>query len=101
MNLSVYLDKPDNDHKQQGNPHVEANAVYKKEDNFNCYLTATQAMGLAHNLLMKAQLIIEAGIDDAVVHLWNKGKDNERLYCGLNKARKGRRRKKPDELSSA
>ncbi len=71
MKLSDYLADSNNAHKQQGNPTVEANALYKTEDNLNCYLTTTQAMNLAQNLLMKAQLIIEAGIDDAVVHLWN------------------------------
>jgi hypothetical protein len=48
----------------------DVNALYKTKENFNCYLSPTQAMNLAQNLLMKAQLIEKEGIDDAVVHLW-------------------------------
>ena len=70
------------------------NALYKTRDNFNCYLTPIQAMNLAENLLMKARLIEQEGIDDAVVHLWNVGQDNETLHCGLNEARQGPRRQK-------
>jgi hypothetical protein len=92
MNLSDYLAIPTNAHKQQGNPVVKVNALYKKEGNFNCYLTVSQAMNLAQNLLMKARLIQEERIDDAVVHLWNTGRDSEKLRCGLNKARRGPRR---------
>ena len=94
MKLSDYLAVTNSAHKQQGNPAVEVNALYKTRENINCYLTATQAMNLAENLLMKARLIQEEGIDDAIVHLWNQGANNETLYCGLNQARQGPRRKK-------
>lgn len=93
MNLAVYLATPNNTHKQQGNPSVKANALYKTRDNFNCYLTATEAMHLAENLLMKARLILDEEIDDAVVHLWNQGQHRETLRCGLNKSRRGPRRR--------
>jgi hypothetical protein len=54
-------------------------------------------MSLARNLLQKAQLILDEELEDAAVHVWNQGKDNEKLYCGLNQSRKGLRkiRKKP------
>jgi hypothetical protein len=77
MKLSDYLAMPNNAHKEQGNPGVEVNALYKTGNNFNCYLTATQAMNLAENLLKKARLIQEEGIDDAIVHLWNQGLQEE------------------------
>jgi hypothetical protein len=35
---------------------------------------------------------VEVNALSAVVHLWNQGENNERLYCGLNKARIGLRR---------
>jgi hypothetical protein len=47
MKLSDYLADKSNAHTQQGNPVVEVNALYKAKDNFNCYLTPTQAMNLA------------------------------------------------------
>jgi hypothetical protein len=31
-------------------------------------------------------------VDDAAVHVWNTGAANEKLYCGLNHARKGPRK---------
>jgi hypothetical protein len=93
MLLSDFLADKGNAHSAQGNPVAECNALYKAEENFNCYLTAAQAIALAQNLLQKAQLILDEKLEDAVVHMWNKGKDNEKLYCGLNQARKGPRRK--------
>jgi hypothetical protein len=108
MLLSDFLADKRNAHKEQGNPVVACNALYKAAENFNCYLTAAQAIALARNLLQKAQLILDEKLDDAVVHMWNKGKANEKLYCGLNQARKGPRRKKkasaetdPDDSESA
>ncbi|HJT77458.1 MAG TPA: hypothetical protein VJ739_09680 [Gemmataceae bacterium] len=92
MQLSEYLAQPGNSHAEQGNPHVECNALYKRRENFNCYLTASQAIECARHLLEKAQLILDNGIDDAVVQVWNKGEHNEKLYFGLTEARKGRRR---------
>jgi hypothetical protein len=92
MLLSDFLADKDNPHKKQGNPGVTCNALYKTEENFNCYLTPTQAIALARNLLQKAQLILDEKLEDAVVHLWNQGKQKERLSCGLNKARKGPRK---------
>jgi hypothetical protein len=97
MLLASFLADKDSAHRKQGNPHVVCNALYKGEENVNCYLTPAQAIELARNLLQKAQLILDEKLEDAVVHLWNQGKANERLYCGLNQARKGPRRgaKKP------
>jgi hypothetical protein len=73
---------------------VVTNAMYKTEDSFNCYLTSAQARQLAEHLLRKAELIENAGIEGAAVHVWSQGRDNEKLYCGgRSKARKGIRRK--------
>jgi hypothetical protein len=36
---------------------------------------------------------LDHNIDDAVVHVWNQGTTNEKLYVGLHTARKGPRRK--------
>jgi hypothetical protein len=41
MKLSDFLANPNNAHKQQGNPSVKVNALYKTRENVNCYLTAT------------------------------------------------------------
>lgn len=90
--LTEFLSQPKNAHSEQGNPVVTCNALYKAVENFNCYLTVAQAITLARNLLQKAQLIVDEKLDDAVVHLWNKGKANEKLYCGLNQGRKGPRK---------
>jgi hypothetical protein len=92
MLVAEFLADNGNAHKEQGNPVVGCNALYKAEENFNCYLPATQAIALARNLLQKAQLILDEKLDDAVVHLWNKGEANEKLYCGLNQGRKGPRK---------
>ena len=82
-------------HAKQGNPQVECNALYKTGNNFNGYLKASQAIEFAQHLLLKAQLILDhQAEDDKVVHVWNVGKDNEKLHVGLNEARKGRRRTK-------
>lgn len=40
---------------------------------------------------MKAQTILADEIEDAAVHLWNQGKDNETLWCGIGPRRKGPR----------
>ena len=93
MTLSDFLANKDNAHAQQGNPSVSSNALYKPAENFNCYLTASQAVELARHLLQKAQLILDHDLEDAVVHLWNIGPANEKLHLGLNQARKGERRK--------
>ena len=93
MLLSDFLDNKDNEHKKQGNPVVACNALWKAKGNFNCYLTTAQAIALARNLLQKAQLILDHNLEDAVVHLWNVGEDNEKLHCGLNQARKGSRKR--------
>jgi hypothetical protein len=66
--------------------------VYKTAENINVYLTPCEAIQLARNLLMKAQLILDEGITDAAVQIWNQGSDNETLRVGLIKARKGPRR---------
>lgn len=100
MLLADFKADPDNEHKRQGNGRVECNALYKKEDNFNCKLTPSEAMELARHLLQKAQLILDMQLEDAAVHLWNTGKDDERLYVGLDEARKGPRRKKAGPTQS-
>ena len=94
MLLSDFLADKENSHKKQGNPSVKCNALYKKTENINCLLTPAQAIALARNLLQKAQLILDENLEEAAVHMWNQGKDNEKLYCGLNKLRKGSRKKK-------
>ena len=75
-------------------PSVQCNAVYKKGVSVNCYLRPTEAIQLARNLLETAQLILELGIEGAAVQLWNAGEANESLSCGIEKARKGARRRK-------
>ena len=92
MMLSNFLADQNNAHREQGNPGVTCNALYKAKENFNCYLTPVQAIALGRHLLQKAQLILDEKLEDAVVHLWNKGTANEKLYCGLNQARKGPRK---------
>jgi hypothetical protein len=87
--------------RRQGNPHVECNALYKTGANVNCYLKPGQAIELARHLLQKAQLILDHLLEDDVVHVWNQGTDNEKLYVGLNTARKGPRRRKRSRVRSA
>jgi hypothetical protein len=94
MKLKDFLARAGNRHKEEGNPHVTCNALYKKANNFNCLLTPSQAIQHAQQLLQKAQLILDEGIEDAAVHVWCVGPTSERLNCGLNQARKGGRRKK-------
>jgi hypothetical protein len=92
MTLSEFTADPNNPHAVEGQLPLETNALYKAEDNFNCYLTVTQAMNLAENVLRKARMIQEHGLDDAAVAIWNTGRDNETLKFGLQKARQGGRR---------
>jgi hypothetical protein len=94
MLISDFLADKENPHKKQGNPSVKCNALYKKAENLNCLLTPAQAIALARNLLQKAQLILDEQLQDAAIHVWNTGKDNEKLFCGLNKVRKGPRKRK-------
>lgn len=94
MQLTEYLADESNAHSRQGNPHVKCNALYKTRQNVNCLLTATQAIEFAQPLLQKAQLILDDQLEDAVVHVWNQGEQNEKLYVGVTAARKGPRRKK-------
>ena len=70
---------------------MTCNALYKSAVTVNCYLTCTQAITLAQHLLFKAQAILDNGLEDAAVHLWNTS--GERLHVGMTKARKGPRRK--------
>jgi hypothetical protein len=93
MQLSDFLADDQNPHTQAGNPCVVSNALYKTRQNFNCYLTPTQAIELARQLLAKAQIILDHGIEDTAVQVWNQGEHSERIYLGLTKARKGGRRK--------
>jgi hypothetical protein len=76
MHLSEFLSQTDNAHQAQGNPSVACNALYKNADNFNCYLTPAQAMAFAQHLLQKAQLILDEGLEDTAVQVWNKGAAN-------------------------
>lgn len=94
MKLSDYNSQPENLHAKQGNPSVHCNALSKTGKSFNCYLKPGEAIEVARNLLLKAQLILDSHISDGVVHLWNVGKNNESLSFGLNTARKGPRRKR-------
>lgn len=94
MRLDDFRKRPGKPEKAQGDPEVICNALYKTADSFNCYLTPAQAIALSRNLLMKAQLILEEGIEDAAVQMWNPDKNNEKVRCGLVKARKGGRRTK-------
>ncbi len=76
-------------------PSVKCNALWKTKDSFNCYLTPSQAITLARNILQKAQQIIDGETRKTAVHLRSVGAETERLSCGLEDARKGDRRKKP------
>jgi len=93
MKLKDFLATKDHPHAKQGNPHVVCNALYKTGKNINYLLTPSQAIEHAQNILQKAQLILDHDLDDAAVHVWNQGDANEKLYVGLNTARKGPRRK--------
>lgn len=93
MHLSDFLADDQNPHSQAGNPCVVSNALYKTRQNFNCYLTPSQAIELARHLLAKAQIILDNDIQDTAIQVWNQGEHSERIYLGLTKARKGGRRK--------
>jgi len=101
MKLQQFLSNKSNKHYSEGNPSVLCNALYKKEGNLNCYLTAPQAVEFARHLLEKAQIIMENDITDGAVQVWNEGASNERIYFGLIKARIGPRRKKLLKKSSS
>jgi hypothetical protein len=94
MLLSDFLAQEGNAESAQGNPGVTCNALSKTEKSFNCNLTVAQAIALARHLLQKAQIIIDAELEDAAVQVYNIGLNSERLSCGLTPARKGPRRKK-------
>jgi hypothetical protein len=89
VKLSEYLAQEGNQHRREGQLPVACNAMYKTAENLNCYLTASQAIEHARAMLAKAQLILDNDIEDAVVHVWSRGKNKEKLYHGLNQARKG------------
>ncbi len=95
MLLDEYLASEHNLDAQQGNPSVRCNAIYKTSKSFNCNLTPTQAIEFARYLLQKAQLILDANIEDAVVQVWNAG-NSTTLSFGLTKAVKRHRRKKKE-----
>ena len=88
MHLAEYLSEPTNAHSEQGNLVVTCTGLDRSEGGFNCYLTPLQAISLAQDLFRKAKLIIDEKIDDALVHVWNKGKANRKLCCGLDAAQK-------------
>ena len=100
MKLSDFLAQEGNAESAEGNPGVTCNALSKTEKSFNCNLTALQAVTLARHLLGKAQIIMDAGLDDAAVQLYNIGLDSERLSLGLTTARVGPRRKKKKPVES-
>jgi hypothetical protein len=96
MKLADFLAQDGNAESAQGNPGVTCNALSKTEKSFNCNLTVAQAVALARHLLGKAQIIMDHGLDDAVVQLYNIGLDSERLSCGPTRGRLGpRQQKKP------
>ena len=94
MTFDDFIADKENQHVKDGNPSVKCNSLSKTKTSFNCYLTAPQAIALARNLLEKSQIILDHQINDAVVHVWNVRESSETLSCGLNKARKGAKRKK-------
>lgn len=77
--------------KEERNVKIRCNALYKVADSFNCKLKAADAVRLARAILQKAQILLDEDLGDGVVHLWNKGRDSEVLYCGLGSGRKGER----------
>lgn len=91
--LSDFLAQVPSGHEAKANPSVTCNALYKNSNNFNCYLTPSQAISLALRLVQRAQLIREENLVDTAVQLWNQGAVNERLSLGLVNARKGPRKK--------
>ncbi len=95
MRLANFRAQAGNAESKQGDPVVVCNALYKSTQSFNCNITAAQAIALSRNLLLKAQLILDEDLEAAAVQMWNTGPASENLYCGLIKARKGGRRKKP------
>lgn len=92
--LEKFLEAKSNQHKVKGNPNVRCNVLYRTRDNVNAHLTATRAISLPQQLLPKAQLILGQHPEDAAVHALNQGPENETVYFGLTKARKGPRRPK-------
>ncbi len=94
MKLADFLAQAGNAESVQGNPGVTCNALNKTEKSFNCNLTVPQAVALARHLLGKVEIILDHGLDDAVVQLYNIGLDSERLSCGLTRGRIGPRHKK-------
>ena len=101
MQLIEFLANKSNKHTTDGNLGVACNALYKTKDNFNCYLTPSQAISLARNLLSKAQIILDNDLEQTAVQLWNQGENTESLYFGLVKARKGARRSKAKKATRA
>jgi hypothetical protein len=102
VKLDDYEKLPTNRDKDEGDAKVKCNALYKTSDNINAKLTPYEAIELARGLLMKAQTILVDGLEDAAVHLWNQGKDNETLWCGFGPPRKGPRtgRRRAKAISS-
>ena len=82
--------------RRRRNPVVACNALYKTATSFNCYLTVSQALELSQNLLLKAQVILDAELEDAAVQVWNSGRTSMKLRCGLIEATKGRRKARRD-----
>jgi hypothetical protein len=85
MQLSAFLANKNNPHRAAGQLPVKCNSLYVKNGNFNCYLTPSQAVQVAHNILEKAQLILDHEIEDTGVRLWVANPKSGRVYFGLTK----------------
>jgi hypothetical protein len=56
-------------HKETGCPGAKCQSIVIKPKSFNCYLSASQALELARDMLLKAQIILEYGDEDTdLVH---------------------------------
>jgi hypothetical protein len=77
------------------NPKVKCNAVEMNSKYLSCHLYPSEAIELARNLLEKAKLIIDEGVEDAAVHLWSDAQQTpDTLLCGIRPVVRKRGRKK-------
>lgn len=64
-------------------PGAKCHYIHSTESSFNCELSASQAIELARNVLLKAQLILDYGQQDTdFVHLWAM-KNSKSLSVGM------------------